>query len=507
MSARSIPMAHLLASSACTGFAVMGAEVAASRLLAPYFGTSTPVWSALIGVVLGALALGARLGGRASRGPHALRRIYAAVAAAGALLVILPFAARPLMRHALASFFHGSVFATFAGLTAVLLMLALPVVLVGMMGPVLVHAAADSREDVGTAAARLSAYGTLGSLAGTFTCGLFAVPVLGTEATFRICGVLCAVIGASGLFHRARVRSTAAVATTVVAALVIPRGSIRSGVSPVYEAETPYNYLRVEDRQQERVLSLNEGYAVQSVQRHDGRAYLEGVWGYYALAPAFASHPPSRILVVGLGGGTSARYFAERYPDAEVVALELDPGVVSVARTHFGLPSRVTVHIEDARAHLERDDSHYDVMIVDAFQFPYAPFQLATRELYALLHGKLSPGGAVMVNAGRKGPHLDVVHAVAKTLGTAFAHVNGVNVPHTTNSILVGTDHPLERARGVEDLSLPPWDLSQLMRLPRLHRWDTPAGTPVLDDDRAPIEWLTHRIIARELVLMAQKSS
>jgi hypothetical protein len=109
-----------------------------------------------------------------------------------------------------------------------------------------------------------------------------------------------------------------------------------------------------------------------------------------------------------------------------------------------------------------------------------------------------------MVNAGRKGESRDVVHAVAKTMQTAFPHVRGVDVFNTTNSILVGTDHGADADIGVAALPVPAFDRGVLKNLDPLQPWSPPEDARVLTDDCAPIEWLTNRIILRELALMVR---
>src|ERR687891_2220161 len=79
------------------GSASLGAEIAAARLLAPYFGASTIVWANTIGVVLVALSVGYWLGGRfADRHPH-MRGLCLLSLVAAVLLALVPFAADPLL--------------------------------------------------------------------------------------------------------------------------------------------------------------------------------------------------------------------------------------------------------------------------------------------------------------------------------------------------------------------------------------------------------------------------
>jgi spermidine synthase len=494
-----IPRWTIGATALVAGFGGMGAEMAAGRLLAPYLGTSTLVWCLLIGSVLSALAGGAYIGGRLAARPGILWISYVGLVGAGILLAVLPTIARPILRGAVASFYGGSAIGLAGGGLAIGLLLVIPVTVLGAVGPVLVQHEVRARGEAGAVVGRLGALGTAGSLLGTFVPGLVLVPWLGTDHTFRLSGALLIVMGAMGVLKTRRALVSSGFALMLVALGTAAPGRIVNEPGLLYEAESRHNYLRVMEKDGVRRLFLNDGYAVQSATRIDGRPYLVGVWGYYALAPSFTRRgAPASVLVIGLGGGTSARYYRERYPKARVVGVELDPAVVGVARRYFGLPESVEVAVEDGRAFLSRDRRRYDVIVVDAFRFPYVPFQLATREFFDLARGHLEDGGALMLNVGRKGESKEVVQAVARTLAGSFRHVAGADVPLASNTILVATEHPLGEGAGIESLALPRQDKHALGTLTALRPWAHVPG-PVLTDDHAPVESLTDRIVLREL--------
>ena len=100
-----------------------------------------------------------------------------------------------------------------------------------------------------------------------------------------------------------------------------------------------------------------------------------------------------------------------------------------------------------------------------------------------------------MINVGRNGDRHEVVDAVAATLAGSYRHVSGADVPGSSNTILVGTDHPLSEAVGLAALGLAAAQTSELEQLPPVRNWPISAGATVLTDDRAPVELLTDRII------------
>ena len=119
----------------CVGMASLGAEIAAARLLAPWFGASTIVWANTIATVLVALSIGYAVGGRvADRDPH-LGGLSRIVLFAAVLLAVVPFAAGPFLRSSVTAFDHLSAGLFVGSLVSVGLLIAVPVLLLGMVSP------------------------------------------------------------------------------------------------------------------------------------------------------------------------------------------------------------------------------------------------------------------------------------------------------------------------------------------------------------------------------------
>ncbi|HEY9352309.1 MAG TPA: fused MFS/spermidine synthase, partial [Nocardioides sp.] len=242
------------------GAGTLGSEMAAARLLAPWFGDSTIVWANTIATVLVALAIGYAVGGRiADRNPHpsGLAKI---VLAAAALLAAVPFIADPFLPLAVRAVDQLSI-ATFAGsLVGVGVLLAIPLFLLGIVSPYAVRLTVEAVEDAGHAAGRLYAISTVGSLVGTFAASLFLIPVVGTRRTFLIFALLMAVCAIPHLVKR---RLPAAVVPAVILALIaLPTGSIKTltsnGGEVIWEKETEYQYARVVEYDDgSRYLELN----------------------------------------------------------------------------------------------------------------------------------------------------------------------------------------------------------------------------------------------------------
>jgi spermidine synthase len=109
---------------------------------------------------------------------------------------------------------------------------------------------------------------------------------------------------------------------------------------------------------------------------------------------------PRRILILGLGGGSLARFCYRRLPSATITAVETDPHVLAL-REEFQVPSddvRFSVLQGDGAEYVTRDGPHEDVILVDAYdRYGVAP-QLATRQFYRNARRRLTPGGILVTN-------------------------------------------------------------------------------------------------------------
>ncbi|MCP9487222.1 MAG: fused MFS/spermidine synthase [Gaiellaceae bacterium MAG52_C11] len=473
------------------GTGSLATEIAASRLLAPYFGSSTIVWANLIGIVLAGLALGYYLGGKlADRRPEP-RLLGLIVLAAAGWVALTPFVARPFLDATVSSLDDASAGAVIGSFFAVLLLFAPAVVLLGMVSPFAIRLAISDVETAGAVAGRFYALSTAGSLLGTFVPALLTIPLVGTQRT--LLGTAFVLAGSASLLLGRR----AAVAAVAFAVLVaIPPGAVKAEEGLLYEEESRYQFIQVLERDDgRRLLSLNEGVAVHSVWR-EKTVLTGGVWDALLTVPALLEPPPERVAILGNAGGTLARAFGVFWPDVEIDGVEIDAAVTDVGYRYFGLGDnpRVTTYDEDARPYLRRIDRRYDVIYVDAYHQPYVPFYLATQEFFRLVRDRLAPGGVVALNVATVPGDDTLVREVSGTLATIFPRVRVWNALRFNRIVLGFAD---AEAQG-QVLAAVGTRLRPLAALLEADLRARPAVAPSADpwtDDHAPVEWVTDRMI------------
>ena len=414
--------------AAVVGAASLGTEIAAARLLAPYFGASTIVWANTIATVLVALSAGYWVGGRLADRDPTLRGLCRVVLAAAVLLALIPFVARPFLGGAVDALDSVAAGAFVGSLIAVMVLVAVPVMLLGAIAPYAVRLSVTTVEEAGRVAGRLYAISTMGSLVGVFSAALLLVPFAGTRMTFLTFAVALALVSLIGL---ARPATLAPLAIGLLA--LIPVGTIKAaepGETVLAERETEYGYARVvRYGDGDRGLELNEGQAIHSLLRADGDVLTGDYWDEPLVLP-FAgtgpTHPraPRSVAILGSAAGTTARAFGVLFPRTRVDAVEIDSELTALGRRWFRLGGpNLHTHTADARPWLRATHRHFDLVVVDAYRQPYVPFYLATKEFFRLVRSHLNPGGMVVVNVGHPAGDDGLETVLSATLRTAFPDV------------------------------------------------------------------------------------
>jgi spermidine synthase len=475
------------------GAAALGAEIAAARLLAPFFGASTIVWANTIGTVLVSLSAGYWIGGRVADRHPRKDALCGLVLAAAVAVALVPFVADPFLDVSVDALDDLSAGAFIGSLFAACALIAPPVMLLGAVSPFALRLAVGRVEESGSVAGRLYAISTAGSLAGTFASALVLIPLVGTRRTFLVFALLCAAIAAPALGRRA-----ALVPAAILAAVMVPTGTIKGSEEArvLEEVETRHQYARVvEEEDGDRKLELNEGRAVHSLYRPG--SYLTGdYWdGFLVLPLALRAKAPGKVAILGNGAGTTARALGRFFPATRVDAVEIDSELTRIGRRWFDLRNpRMTVFHEDARPFLRRSDGGYDAIFLDVYRQPYIPFYLATREFFQLAHARLRQNGSVIVNVGHPEGHDDLEKVLTATLRTAFAHV--VRDPiEETNTLVVASDMAASKAALRTATATLPGELRRVARAEASRLETALRGGSVYTDDRAPVEWLIDRSI------------
>lgn len=490
------------------GAATMSVEMCASRLLAPHFGNSLPVWGLLIGLLLAYLAVGYTLGGRLADRTPLTSLLYQLAGWAGFLIGLIPVVSLPILRYSARGFAGYEAGPVLGALLAVLVLFAAPVVLLGCISPFAVRLSVRESGSAGSVAGRVYALSTLGSLLGTFVPVFLLIPTWGTRRSILGTSLMLLIVAIAGLWQVARRRALwyMLLLALVVGLCLLPPGEIKAAQGLVYERDSAYNYIQVLHNDDEWVLKLNEGEGIQSA--YASRQVLTGyVYDYFLLAPLFRAElrslPVDNLCLIGLAAGTMARQYSAVFGPLPIDGVEIDPAVVEAGQRFMGLDlPNLRVIVEDGRYFLAHTEARYDVIIVDAYRPPYIPFQLTTVEFFQQVHDHLTQDGVVAVNVARTEEDRTLVDAIASTLKAVYPSVYVMDTQGDVNSIVLATRQPtrlavaLERIAGASD---------PLLRAVggraqgRIQEYES-IQRKVLTDDCAPIEHIVHAMVARYLL-------
>ncbi len=491
----------------CAGLAV---EMSASRLLGNYFGSSNLVWAVIIGLILIYLSVGYTIGGKwADRSPD-FKTFFTILAWASLLIGLVPLAARPILRAASQAFDNMQIGVMVGSFISVLALFSLPVTLLGTASPFAVRLALQEKENAGKVAGKIYTISTLGSFVGTFLPVLLLIPAIGTYRTFVAISSGLMLVALFCLGMTSGFKSTLKLLwmplLLALATSLGLRGFDKQAEGIIYEGESAYNYIQVQEINDYRLLRLNEGQGIHSIY-HPTLNNFNGSWEQVLVAPYFNAAPTTpedvrEIALLGLAAGTSARESYKVYPQAAIDGFEIDPEIVSVGYDLFEMDvPTLNVYVEDARWGLSHSDALYDIISIDAYKPPYIPWHLTTQEFFQETYEHLSDNGALVINVARILDNRRLVDALYTTIHSVYPSVYVVDIPDTLNSMIFATRQPTQSDNLIanyiglsEDPNTPTLLMSSLETAILNIQPDPQSGT-LFTDDKAPLEWITNAMI------------
>lgn len=502
-----LPLGTFL-SAACA----LSLEIAVVRLGAPRVGQSLLPWTGAIVSVLLGLAIGHLLGGAAGgkQPPAATLRLWLArgwtAASVGAAL--LPLAVAWLVDTA----WWMSAATDIAALA--ITALAFPASLfAGMALPLALRLALTQAS--GSAARRVAAVlaaSALGSVAGTAATGFWLLETVGAGGVAIGSAIAWATLAA--LVLPAPGRPFYRLVMLAPALLCLAVASTAQRPWPPCHAETRYTCIRLLDEPiavggMLRFMVLDEGVHSASDRDHPRRLHL----GYAALVdqlsqPVLAARAAPRALVIGGGGATLPRAWADTYPDIAITVAEIDAAVArTAARELWANQPAITTRVGDGRAVLRALPAaeRQDVILLDAYRTRSVPPHLVSIEFARMVHARLTDGGLYLSNVIDSADRMQLTTAVATTLAQVFDRVEvwvpSLGATSSTNAVVAAwrnspaaaPDRDLTVATTVlgfggqaqtQDIRWQRWAPEDLRA-----RW-TPGCALALTDDHAPVDRL-----------------
>lgn len=213
----------------------------------------------------------------------------------------------------------------------------------------------------------------------------------------------------------------------------------------VYTAFSAYHHIEVIDQGEFRILSFNGS--------RETRMYrdipLQGHFEYteYFHTPWLWNTNVRRVLMIGLGGGSTQRSYQHYYTNVFVDTVEIDPVVVNVAKEYFSVKESAThkIYVNDGRVYLRRTTNIYDAILMDAYATTRygssVPPHLTTKEFFLIARNHLTTNGVLAYNIiGQvRGLNEDFVATIYRTLNEVFPRVYLFPANESQNVVLVAT--------------------------------------------------------------------
>jgi len=486
-------------------------EIAAVRVLSPFFGNTIFTVSSVISVILAALSFGYYYGGKLADKQPSFFWFFNIILISGFILLSFHSAGQLLLP------FLGSLFSLSAGpLISSLILFFLPAFLLGLLSPFAVKLQSVNypEQGIGTVAGNIFFWSTLGSISGSLSAGFLFIPYFGVNEVIIGTGTVLFFLGLSGLLIFGKKKGL--ISSLLLFFLVILSASFLSSYvlaeDVLYQKDGVYEKITIFDNwhngrparffQQDKSTS-----GAMFLDTNDPTDLVYDYTKYYALYKIF-SPEIKNVLVIGGGAYSIPKALLEDLPEANVDVSEIEPSLFELAKKYFNLKdnSRLKNYTEDGRRLLSSSEKKYDLIFSDVYYSLYSiPSHFTTREFFEIAKNRLDQDGIFIANMignlSRQEPSL--IMSEIKTFKSVFenSYFFAVNSPKTTNSQnIIFAGYKSEKMidfSAPEIISNPNPIISSLRdKAINIKRFEF-SSHPVLTDNYSPVEYLTGKILQK----------
>ncbi len=405
------------------GFSVMVLELAGVRIISPFLGSNHIVYTVIIGIIMVSLSFGYWLGGKLSNKNISDFKLSTFIFSAGIYIFLLALFQFDFLRHIVTI---EKISLTFKSVICSLIMFSIPSILLGIVSPYTIQLAINNlknNENPGSIVGRYYAVSTIGSILGTFLCGLYLIIKFGIGTIFFALSSI--LFFAAGLISinclNVKKKSLISFFILYLFFLIISFFALfyfqnnplkiknYNNSKLLFHKTTAYNTINVLERRifDDVLIMLDNNFSIIYKNKTPDKhcfGYINSFYNFFTM-----KDNKNEILILGNATGTllSAILYTcdkNKIQNINIDTIEIDKELTKIGEKFFKLPkndNRINYFYEDARTFLNRDtNKEYDLIYYDIYadENLLFPFYLITKETFDKINLLLNNDGIFLIN-------------------------------------------------------------------------------------------------------------
>jgi predicted membrane-bound spermidine synthase len=425
------------------GASVMAAEICGAKLLAPFFGSSLYVWSAVMAITLGGLAGGYFLGGKLSKRENKEQTLLFVLIAAVFCLCFMPFLTSLFLILASALSLIPAV------IIGVFFLLFPTMLCMGATSPLIISILTHSANQSGENSGKIYAVSTVGGIIATFLCGFYLIPNIGVQLSLIGFAIALSIVSLF-LILKKKSKRTGLILLFIISLAFYRFSKSKTNRFTVYKSEGILGKLEVRDEPAYNNPSIvvRKLLVNNTIQTEMNLETKKSVSEYVRLIEKNLLYfPKDKALILGLGGGVVANMLQEHAYD--VTAVEFDERIISMSKQFFSLQYNIKTVCADARYYINNSKEKYNVILFDVFKAEEQPSHVITKESLEKLKNLLDTNGVVLINThgylkDKKGLGTQCMLATLKNAGFSIKICTFSEDEDYRNLLIVASQKTLE---------------------------------------------------------------